>query len=49
VVLALLTGKDGWILPGLVALMLLLFVAGPAFYGAPRLRRRLARVKETET
>jgi hypothetical protein len=48
VVLALLTGKDGWILPGLIALMLLLFIAGPTFYGAPRLRRRLARVKDTE-
>jgi hypothetical protein len=49
VVLAVLTGKDGWILPGLIVVMLLLFIAGPAVYGVPRLRRRLARVKESET
>jgi hypothetical protein len=49
VILAALSGKDGWILPGVVGVMILLLVAGPAFYGVPRLRRRLARVKESKT
>jgi hypothetical protein len=49
VILAVLSGRDGWILPGLIAVMLLLFVAGPAIYGAPRLRRRMSRAKETKT
>ena len=48
VILAALTGKDGWILPGLVGVTLLLLLVGPLLYGAPRLRRRLARAKETE-
>jgi hypothetical protein len=49
IILAALGGKDGWIIPGLVGVMLMLFIAGPACYGVPRLRRRLARLKETQT